>query len=94
MIDKIILVFCFTMYGPHTSFISIPHSHLLIVSCYSLFSVNILGSEKKNSVFSKILLLHNQAWPDPCVYVGSGLQCILNLCQLQKFCSRQTGSAS
>ena len=46
MIDKIILVFCFTMYGPHT-FISIPHSHLLILSCYSLFSVNILGSEKK-----------------------------------------------
>ena len=55
MIDKIILVFCFTMYGPHTSFISIPHSHLLNLSCYSLFSVNILGSEKKILyIFSKI----------------------------------------
>ena len=53
MIDKIILVFCFTMYGPHTSFISIPHSHLLNLSCYSLFSVNILGSEKKFSIYSQ-----------------------------------------
>ena len=53
MIDKIILVFCFTMYGPHTSFISIPHSHLLNLSCYSLFSVNILGSEKKFSMYSQ-----------------------------------------
>ena len=35
------------------------------------------------------LLFFSQAWPDPCVYVGSGPQHILNLCQLQKFCSRE-----
>ena len=50
-------------------------------SCGDVYTVDPSQGASKHSV--------SQAWPDPCVYEGSGPQRILNLCQLQKFCSRQ-----